>query len=123
MNALTQLALLAAICFAGEVVAKALPFAFPASVVSMVLLLLLLLTGALKLRHVEQAASFLTRNMAFFFLPAAVEIMASYQTVKGSLLPLLAVLVLTTVITFGVTAGTVSLCLRVQRRRGKERAA
>ena len=33
-------------------------------------------------------------------------------------LPLLAVLVLTTVITFAVTAGTVRLCLAVQRRLG-----
>ena len=32
--------------------------------------------------------------------------------------PLLAVLVLTTVITFAVTAGTVHLCLAVQRRLG-----
>jgi holin-like protein len=123
MNALTQLALLCAVCFAGEAASLLLPVPFPASVISMVLLFLLLLTGAVKLRHVEKAAGFLTRNMAFFFLPAAVEIMESFALVRESLLPLLAVLILTTIITFAVTAGTVKLCLHVQRRLERGRAA
>ena len=84
----------------------------------------LLATGALKLAAVEEITGFLTRNMAFFFIPAGVEILENYKPVADKLLPLAAVLVLTTVITFGVTAGTVHLCLRVQRRlsRGGERA-
>ena len=81
-------------------------------------LFLLLLTGALKLRQIEDAADFLTKNMAFFFIPAGVEILENYKPVADKILPLLAVLVLTTVITFAVTAGTVHLCLAVQRRLG-----
>ena len=116
MNVLTQLAILLLICFVGEGVALLLPIAFPSSVISMILLFLLLLTGALKLRQIEDAADFLTKNMAFFFIPAGVEILENYKPVADKILPLLAVLA--TVITFAVTAGTVHLCLAVQRRLG-----
>ncbi len=122
MKILTQLAVLLLICFVGEGIALLLPIPFPSSVISMVLLFLLLCTGALKLRQIEDAAEFLTKNMAFFFIPAGVEILENYKPVADKILPLLAVLVLTTVITFAVTAGTVHLCLRLQRRLGGARA-
>ena len=114
MKILTQLAVLLLICFVGEGIALLLPIPFPSSVISMVLLFLLLCTGALKLRQIEDAAEFLTKNMAFFFIPAGVEILENYKPVADKILPLLAVLVLTTVITFAETRGTVHLYLRTQ---------
>lgn len=122
MKLLKQLLLLLLICFVGEVIALLLPISFPSSVISMLLLFILLLTGALKLHQIEDVTGFLTKNMAFFFIPAAVEIMENYKPVADKLLPLLAVLLLTTVITFAVTAGTVSLCMAVQRRMGGKKA-
>ena len=86
------------------------------------ILFVLLLTGALKLAWIEDVTGFLTKNMAFFFIPAAVEIMENYKPVADKIVPLLAVLLLTTVITFAVTAGTVSLCMAVQRRWGGKKA-
>lgn len=123
MNLLIQIAILLLICFVGEGISLLLPFAFPASVISMLLLFVLLLTGALKLRHVEDVTGFLTRNMAFFFIPAGVEILENYTAVADKIPPLLAVLVLTTVITFAVTAGTVQLCLALQRKLERGRKA
>ena len=90
MKILTQLAVLLLICFVGEGIALLLPIPFPASVISMVLLFLLLCTGALKLRQIEDAAEFLTKNMAFFFIPAGVEILENYKPVADKILPLLA---------------------------------
>ena len=122
MKILQQTALLLLICFAGEGIALLLPITFPSSVISMILLFALLALGVLKLPAIEEVTSFLTRNMAFFFIPAGVEILENYKPVADKILPLAAVLVLTTIITFGVTAGTVHLCLRIQRRLGGERA-
>lgn len=122
MNILLQLAMLLLICLAGEGLALLLPFAFPSSVISMLLLFLLLLTGAIKLCQIDDVTGFLTKNMAFFFIPAGVEIMENYQPVADRILPLLCVLVLTTVITFAVTAYTVRLCLFVQKKLGGNRA-
>lgn len=122
MKILKELLILLLICFVGEGVALVLPFAFPSSVISMLLLFVLLLTGALKLAQIEDVTTFLSRNMAFFFIPAGVEIIENYKPVANAILPLLCVLVLTTVITFGLTAGTVSLCLKLQRKMGGDRA-
>ena len=122
MKLLKQLLLLLLICFVGEIIAMILPIAFPSSVISMLILFALLLSGALKLQQIEDVTGFLTKNMAFFFIPAAVEIMENYKPVADKILPLLAVLLLTTVITFAVTAGTVSLCMALQRRLGGKKA-
>ena len=122
MKILKQLLLLLLICLVGEGIALILPITFPSSVISMLILFALLLSGALKLSQVEDVTGFLTKNMAFFFIPAAVEIMENYKPVADKLLPLLAVLLLTTVITFAVTAGTVGLCMALQRRMGGKKA-
>ena len=122
MKILKQLALLLLICFIGEIIALIFPIAFPSSVISMLILFVLLLTGALKLHQIEDVTGFLTKNMAFFFIPAAVEIMENYKSVADKILPLLCVLLLTTVITFAVTAGTVSLCMALQRKMGGKKA-
>lgn len=122
MKILKQLLLLLLICLVGEGIALILPITFPSSVISMLILFVLLLTGALKLSQVEDVTGFLTKNMAFFFIPAAVEIMENYKPVADKLLPLLAVLLLTTVITFAVAAVTVGLCMALQRRMGGKKA-
>ena len=72
MNIMGELALIFGICLVGEGVAALLPVAFPASVISMVLLMVLLLTGVVKDRHIQTASHFLVANMAFFFLPSFV---------------------------------------------------
>ena len=72
MNILMQTAVLLLICFAGEGISLVLPFAFPSSVISMILLFILLATKIVKLKQIEEVTGFLTKNMAFFFLPAGV---------------------------------------------------
>ncbi|MGM9988434.1 MAG: CidA/LrgA family protein [Bacillaceae bacterium] len=48
----------------------------PGNVVGMVLLFILLLTGIVKLEWVSMTGGFLTKHLAFFFIPIAVGIMA-----------------------------------------------
>ena len=115
MNILMQTAVLLLICFAGEGISLVLPFAFPSSVISMILLFILLATKIVKLKQIEEVTGFLTKNMAFF--------LENYKPVADKILPLFAVLVLTTIITFAVTAGTVHLCMLVQRKMERGKAA
>ena len=122
MKLLVQIAVVFGICLVGEGVAALLPIPFPASVISMILLFLLLLFKVLRPHHIKEKADFLMKHMAFFFIPAGVGIMEQYQLVEGSLLPLLLVVVLTTLLTFAVTAFTVRGVLALQRRlAGKKR--
>lgn len=116
MSVLTQIAIVFCICLGGEAVAAALPFTFPASVAAMIILFLLLATNILHTRKIAQISEFLQNNMAFFFIPAGVNIMADVDALKGNIIPFLAVCVITTVITFAATAFAVSLVMRLQAR-------
>ena len=68
LHILTELSLIFALCLAGEGIAALLPVAFPASVISMLLLMALLLTGVV--RAADQTVSrFLVTNMGLFSSP------------------------------------------------------
>lgn len=116
MNILKQLAIILGIAFLGEVIAALLPFAFPSSVIAMVLLFVLLLTKEIKVQSIQDIGDFLLKNMSLFFLPAAVGILEHASLLRQTLLPFILVCVLTLVITFGATAWTVMAVGRLQNR-------
>ena len=123
MKLMKQLTIVFLICIAGELVAAALPFPFPAAVAALLIMLALLISGVLKPQSVKEVAEYLLANMAFLFVPSGVAIMEEYAAVQGSVVQLLAICVITLVITFGVTAWTVTGVIRLmERRKGEERA-
>lgn len=69
LHILTELSLIFALCLAGEGIAALLPVAFPASVISMLLLMALLLTGVVKERRIQTVSRFLVTNMGLIFHP------------------------------------------------------
>ena len=121
MNIMGELALIFGICLVGEGVAALLPVAFPASVISMVLLMVLLLTGVVKDRHIQTASHFLVANMAFFFLPSFVGLLEHIDLLKSQLVPLLLIIVLTTPVVYLVTGWTVRLLMLRHRNRKEDR--
>ena len=123
MNIMGELALIFGICLVGEGVAAFLPVAFPASVISMVLLMVLLLTGVVKDRHIQTASHFLVANMAFFFLPSFVGLLEHIELLKSQLVPLLLIIVLTTPVVYLVTGWTVRLLMLRHRNRKEDRHA
>lgn len=123
MNIMGELALIFGICLMGEGVAALLPVAFPASVISMVLLMVLLLTGVVKDRHIQTASHFLVANMAFFFLPSFVGLLEHIELLKSQLVPLLLIIVLTTPVVYLITGWTVRLLMLRHRNRKEDRHA
>ena len=123
MNIMGELALIFGICLVGEGVAARLPVAFPASVISMVLLMVLLLTGVVKDRHIQTASHFLVANMAFFFLPSFVGLLEHIELLKSQLVPLLLIIVLTTPVVYLITGWTVRLLMLRHRNRKEDRHA
>lgn len=120
MNIMGELALIFGICLVGEGVAALLPVTFPASVISMVLLMVLLLTGVVKDRHIQKVSHFLVANMAFFFLPSFVGLLEHMELLKSQLLPLLLIVVLTTPVVYLVTGWTVQLFLRCCQKKKED---
>lgn len=119
MKIICQIAIVFTICWISQIVEAILPFPFPASVIGMVLLLLLLLVRVLKVDHIREKSDFLLSNMAFFFIPAGVSIINYFDILASNLLPLLVICLVSTVLTFAVTAWSVRLTRYLMSRRKK----
>lgn len=112
-----QLALIWAVCLAGEKVADVLPVDVPGNICAMVLLLVFLISGVIRMESISEAADFLLDNMAVFFIPAAVAIMGSVDILAGSIIKLVVICLITTVLVFFVTSFTVSAVAGLLARR------
>lgn len=120
MKIIYQIGIIFALCWVSEIVENLLPFAFPASVIGMLLLFVLLIFGILKVEHIREKSDFLLSNMAFFFIPAGVSIINYFDVLKHTWIQLVIICVLSTVITFVVTAWSVRLTIRWLERRKEE---
>lgn len=120
MKILAQIAVVFGICLVGEAIALVLPFPFPGSVISMILVFLLLLFKILKVDHIRQKLDFLLKNMAFFFIPPAIEIISQFDAFKSSILPILIICVVSTLLTFFASMYTVRAVILFQQKRSEK---
>ena len=119
MNIMGELALIFGISLAGEGVAALLPVSFPASVISMILLMVLLLTGTIKERQIQSVSHFLIAKMAFFFIPSLVGTMEHGAMLKSQVVPLLVIVGLTTPVVYLAAGWTVQMMMRLFRKKGE----
>lgn len=119
MKIIKQIGIIFTICWLSEVIEYFLPFSFPATVIGLVLLLLCLLAGLLKIEHVQEKSDFLLSNMAFFFIPAGVSMINYFDILKSSFVQILIICVISTVVTFAVTAYSIKLTVKLMNRRKK----
>ena len=119
MGALMEFAIILGVTLAAEMLHAILPLPVPASIYGMVLMLVLLMTGLIKLDKVKRAGSFLLEIMPVVFIPAVAGLMEIVLDMKGALLPIAAVIVLTTVIVMAVTGRTAQWI--IMREAGKKR--
>lgn len=117
MNLIFELRILFLICMAGEGIATLLPIMIPASVISLILLLILLLSGVLKERQIRQSAVFLTENMGILFIPAAVGTLEYLDVLKAQAIPFLLITVVSTPIVYFITAWSVQLLMKLFNRK------
>ncbi len=116
MKHLLQIGVVCGVYWVSQCIEHVLPFAFPASVISLLLLLALLLVRVLKAGHIQNVADFLTGNMSFFFLPATVSIMNYVDTIFENAVAFFTICVVSMITTFAATAGTVVLTRRLLRK-------
>lgn len=99
---LAELAGLWALNKAGQLVVRALHVHFPGNVAGMLILFVLLYTGAVPERWFERSSSLLARHLPFFFVPIAVGLMTLGHMFREEGVSLLVVL---------VTSAAAGLCL------------
>ena len=112
MRIIAQIGVVLLVCLLGEAIAAVLPFPFPASVIGMLLLFLLLACGWLKPHHIREKSNFLLSNMAFFFIPAGVGLLKYLDVLAENLIPLLVICLVTTPLVFFVTGWTVQAIMK-----------
>jgi holin-like protein len=102
---------------AAELIHAVVPLPIPASIYGLVIMLLCLNFKLIRLEWVEQAADILVGTMTLMFVPAAVGLMSVWGDVQAMLLPLIIIILVTTVLTFAASGLTAQSVMR--RRRGK----
>lgn len=92
-----------AFSLAGELAHHFLPLPVPASIYGLLGLLAALKLGWLKPAKIERTADFLIEIMPLMFVPAGVGLLASWDTLRPVLVPVVCITLMSTVAVFGVT--------------------
>ncbi len=112
MKFVRQLILLLTISIIGEFLNKVLHLPLPGSVLGLLLLLLLLLTGIVKVKQIEDISIFLMEHLAIFFVPAGVGLISVMGVLKSSWMVLLLISIFSSIIVMVTTAHIVQLIRR-----------
>lgn len=117
MKILAQIGIVFGVCWLSQCIEHILPFSFPASVIGLILLLILLLLKAVKVEHIREKSDFLLGNLPFFFLPAVVSIMNYADMIWENAAAFITICTVSMVLTYGATVWAVKLTMRWMSRR------
>lgn len=117
MKYLKQFAVILTMTFLGEVLHLLLPLPVPASIYGMVLLLISLMTGIIKLEQVRETGTFLIEIMPIMFIPAGVGLLDSWSSLRPILIPVLVIMVVSTIFVMGISGKVTQFVIRKERRR------
>ena len=120
MKYIIQIGIISGISFGAEILHELLPLPVPASVYGLVMMLVLLLTGILKEEHIKDTADFLLSVMPLFFVPASVALMTAYESIKGNILKLFVMCLLSTIVVMIVTGSVSQLIVRAGKRKKED---
>ena len=103
MKYLKQFGIILLISFLGEFLHHMIPIPVPASIYGIVIMFLCLQFKIIRLSAVEETGKFLIEIMPVMFIPAAVELMESFQIIKASCLQYAVIIVVSTVLVMAVS--------------------
>lgn len=112
MKLLRQAALILGIYFLGQIIQLSFSIPVPGSVIGMILLLILLCTGIIKVEMIEDISNFLLDNLAFFFIPAGVGLLASFSILKGNIFAIVSISLISTIIIIACTGIIVEFMMK-----------
>ena len=102
MKHIKEIAAIALLYAAGLILGRLIPF--PSALLSMILFSLLLWTGILKEETFAGGISdIILKNLAFFFLPPSMKVLASLDLFEGVVVKLVLVMLISNILIMGVT--------------------
>lgn len=120
MKYIKQFLIILSISLAGEVLKHILPLPIPASIYGMVILFVGLLTGWIKIESVKETGKFLLDIMPIMFIPAGVGLLDSYGRLRGILLPVSLITVITVVTVMVATGRSSQWIIRKSEKKKHE---
>ena len=121
MKYLRQFVIILGVSFLGEILRVILPLPVPASVYGLICMLLLLKSGILKVGQVKELSKFLIEIMPVMFVPAAVGLIESWNSLREVLIPVAIIIAVTTVFVMAVT-GKVTQAMMNRKKKGEQYA-
>lgn len=112
-----QVLFLSFIGVVGNFLQQWLNLPLPGTLVGMLLLFALLLTGVVKLEHVEQGAAVLISELLLFFIPSAIGVI-QYTQLFGSTGAMLLGVIVTSIVTLLLSVLIITLSIMKLRRKG-----
>lgn len=120
MKYLRQFFIIMLISFLGEILRWFIPLPIPASIYGLVLMLTALCTGIIKVEKVEEVSTFLIEIMPVMFIPASVRLLDSWGELKSIILPVGAIIIISTIVVMAVTGKITQAIIRMEKRKKHE---
>lgn len=103
MKYLKQFMIILLVSCIGELLYELLPLPIPATIYGLVLMLGLLICKVIPLHAVKETAEFLIEIMPVMFIPAGVGLIVYWSQLKGFLLPICVIIVVSSILVMLVT--------------------
>lgn len=116
IKTLKQLGIILTILFIGQALSQYFNLPMPGTVIGMIILLLLLLFKIVKLKWVNKITDILLEHLSILFVPSGVAIINEYHNLKGNILQLSIILVVTMIIVMAVTGKVVEILINYQKK-------
>ena len=121
MKFLKQFGIILVLSFIGELLNHVLPLPVPSSIYGIILMFICLKTGLIPLEEVDETGRFLIEIMPLMFIPAGVGLLESWGDLKSILIPVLILLVASTILVMGVSGKVTQGIIQRSKRKESEK--
>ncbi len=116
MKHIKEFGIIIFISFIGEILHAIIPLPIPASIYGLVIMLICLGTKFIKLDDVRNTSVFLIEIMPMMFIPVAVGLMTSWNTIKPNLIPYAVITVVSLVAVIGISGWSAQFVIRRSKK-------
>ncbi len=121
MKYVYQIGIISVISFVAEMLYVFLPLPVPASVYGLLILLFLLMTKIIKPEQIEDVADWLLKIMPILFVGPSVGLVTSFDVIKGQILPLIIMCVISTIGVMIVTSVVAQAVIRMKNKKNADK--
>ena len=119
MKYLIQFLIIIAFSFLGELLHFSLPLPIPASIYGIILLFMALELKWVKVKDIRETSAFLIAIMPVMFIPAAVGLIDSWQSIGNAWLQYIVVTVVSTFVVMGASGWITQVVIRRGKKKTK----